>query len=376
MPAADAEDFKEFAEATGLNIDGKPDKSQALMAMGLALMQNRAGKGFNVGRILNAVGQSGEKAMPYMTAAINEAKQAKMAAGKYALQKIESDEDARDAIIASNRALKQQLALEDLKHKNKMEQQAQKALLEGDSAKAAEALKSLGDRTIKIGAKEIKLKRGTDEASGGRIVWQDPVGDVRQVAQSYSKTVKGLNSISEMNDLLLLMKQEAEGTLGGTAGQQLLDQAKKIAKSIGMPIGEFTGGENVSPREQFERKSTALLANFKRYLTSETGNGISTYDVKQIEKALGKMETFSDIDGALMAINEVTPMFTSSLETLENEVELFSDRREYREGDVGSEQYNKVMDFLGREFGKTNLITGTEITAQDGSTITEWDVSY
>ena len=46
------EDYKkEVAEATGLDVSGKVDKSQALMAFGLALMQNRAGKGFNVGKM-------------------------------------------------------------------------------------------------------------------------------------------------------------------------------------------------------------------------------------------------------------------------------------------------------------------------------------
>ncbi len=366
----------EFSEATGIDISGKPDTSAALMSLGLALMQNRAGSGFNVGRILSEVGRAGEKALPMFQEAKKEAKAATAAAGKYALQMIKSDEDAREAIISSNQALKQELALADIEHKNKMEQQYQKAILDGDSAKAAKALEKLGDRTIRIGSKDLKLKRGTDESSGGRVVWQDPVGDVRQVAQAYSKTVKGLDSLSEMNDLLMLMKDESEGGLGGTAGQAVLDQAKRVAKSIGMPLGEFTGGEDVSPREQFERKATALIANFKRYLTSETGNGISTYDVTQIEKALGKLTTFGDVDGALMAINEITPMFTSSLETLENEVELFSDRREYRTGDVGSEQYNTVMEFFGKEFGKTNLIQPTQITRDDGTVVTEYDVSY
>ena len=47
--------LKEFAEATGIDISGKVDKSAALMSLGLALMQNRAGKGFNVGRILSNI---------------------------------------------------------------------------------------------------------------------------------------------------------------------------------------------------------------------------------------------------------------------------------------------------------------------------------
>ena len=76
---------QEFADATGIDISGKPDNSQALMAMGLSMMQNRAGKGFNVGKMLSAVGEAGEKAMPALSAARKEAKAARVAAGKYAL---------------------------------------------------------------------------------------------------------------------------------------------------------------------------------------------------------------------------------------------------------------------------------------------------
>ncbi len=76
---------KAFAEATGIDISGKPDKSSALMSLGLALMQNRAGSGFNVGNILRAVGQAGEVALPKLEAAKKEARANVIAAGKYAL---------------------------------------------------------------------------------------------------------------------------------------------------------------------------------------------------------------------------------------------------------------------------------------------------
>lgn len=82
---------KEFADATGIDISGKVDKSQALMAFGLALMQNRAGKGFNVGRMLSAVGQAGEAALPELEKAKESARANVIAAGKYALQTRSSD---------------------------------------------------------------------------------------------------------------------------------------------------------------------------------------------------------------------------------------------------------------------------------------------
>ena len=88
---------KEFSEATGIDVTGKVDKSSALMAMGLALMQNKAGKGFNVGKILGEVGKAGEVALPKLEAAKKEAKVGAAQAGKYALEMRSSDETKRAA---------------------------------------------------------------------------------------------------------------------------------------------------------------------------------------------------------------------------------------------------------------------------------------
>ena len=88
---------KEFSEATGIDVTGKVDKSSALMAMGLALMQNKAGKGFNVGKILGEVGKAGEVALPKLEAAKAVARQGALAGGKYALNKQSSDSALRTA---------------------------------------------------------------------------------------------------------------------------------------------------------------------------------------------------------------------------------------------------------------------------------------
>ena len=96
---------KEFAEATGIDISGKVDKSSALMAFGLALMQNRAGKGFNVGRMLSAVGEAGEAALPVLEKAKTQARNDMIAAGKYALEARSADRatDAANAEKAKQR---------------------------------------------------------------------------------------------------------------------------------------------------------------------------------------------------------------------------------------------------------------------------------
>jgi len=98
------DDYKrKFAEATGIDVSGKVDKSAALMAMGLSLMQNTAGSDFNAGKWLRSVGEAGEKALPALNKAKQTARQGVLAAGKYALQMESSDEAKRNA--ASEKAM-------------------------------------------------------------------------------------------------------------------------------------------------------------------------------------------------------------------------------------------------------------------------------
>ena len=98
-PKEYADYIKEFGEATGLDISGDPDTKQALMSFGLALMQNRAGKGFNLSNILGAVGEAGEAAMPEFSKAVSEAKAIRAKAGAFALSIKKEDQAA-----AMNRA--------------------------------------------------------------------------------------------------------------------------------------------------------------------------------------------------------------------------------------------------------------------------------
>ena len=88
---------KAFSEATGIDTSGNVDKKDALMAFGLALMQNKAGKGFNVGKMLQSVGEAGDKAMPALQRAKALAREGALAGGKYALQTQAADEATRAA---------------------------------------------------------------------------------------------------------------------------------------------------------------------------------------------------------------------------------------------------------------------------------------
>ena len=96
---------KEFEEATGIDASGKVDKSRALMAFGLALMNNKGGN------ILAELGVAGEKAMPYIDKARSEARAAQFASGNYALGQQKADVAADRAALQATAGFKKDMYL-------------------------------------------------------------------------------------------------------------------------------------------------------------------------------------------------------------------------------------------------------------------------
>ena len=86
---------KAFSEATGIDVSGKVDKSAFLMSIGLGLLQNKAGKNFNVSKLLEASGKAVEEALPVLEKAKERAYQGALAGGKYALQTQSADKAVR-----------------------------------------------------------------------------------------------------------------------------------------------------------------------------------------------------------------------------------------------------------------------------------------
>jgi len=363
---------QEFADATGIDISGKPDNSQALMAMGLSMMQNRAGKGFNVGKMLSAVGEAGEKAMPALSAARKEAKAARVAAGKYALGQIKSDEDAALAIETASRALQKELYLKDVEFANDKRLKILEAELEGGN-KLTEALKNTEQQTLRIGAQEIKLGRGQDTEFSSRTVWSDPILDSKEVASAYKKTAEGLGTLQQMEGLLLDMKDLGETNVGGTAGAKTLAKIIEVGNSMGMGLS-YPSGQDVSIPSQIEVLQRSVLARFKKFLTQETGNGISNVDVADIKAALGQFETFGDIDKAIMSVASMQKLFETSQKTLDPIVDTFLDRRQYRGNKEGEYQYSEVLKMFDKSFGDVNYIDFTETVGADGVKIKDYDI--
>ena len=195
----------DFAKATGIDISGEPDNRSALMALGLSLMQNRAGKGFNLSNILGEVGRAGEAALPKFEAAKKEARAGQIAAGKFALQEQKAD-TAKELAFAKEKRLalmqlgkeargyKQQYLLQELKNKASLEEALLKA--RADAIKNNKLkVKSLLNKMQ--GVKGIKIQFGFDQKGNEKIL--NPV--------SAAKGLDGYGNILKQKQRLLKIEE-------------------------------------------------------------------------------------------------------------------------------------------------------------------------
>ena len=87
-----------------------------------------------------------------------------------------------------------------------------------------------------------------------------------------------------------------------------------------------------------------VIAQFKRFLTQETGNGISNVDIQNIKNLLGEINFGSDPSLAIARIDEAMKIFTAKQKKLEARISMYGNRNRHRNEDA----YNETMR-IGRE---------------------------
>lgn len=311
---------KEFAEATGIDISGKVDKSQALMAMGLALMQNRAGKGFNVGRILSAVGQAGESALPMLQQAKESARANAIAAGKYALETRASDRAKDEATAEANKKRGKywvykkggkgtefanfdegefvdlnQTELNKLIENKDFEDQYEfidasdrMAILEkraegvdlGDMWGSYERISLIGGKADEVPPELQVLAAPADANYGGLTPTAFKIAEKPEaVARRFSEYQLGINrSAAKMEELVDLMQK------GVTIPNQIFDSVGTFARNLGIPVGD--GPMDVTKartllKEIAVREATNIL--------QESGKTLSDQDRQRVQDLVGEI---------------------------------------------------------------------------------------
>ena len=311
---------KEFEEATGIDASGKVDKSRALMAFGLSLMQNRAGSGFNVGRILSSVGEAGEAAMPELNKAIDRADAAKLAAGKYALEQVRSDESAAAAFAKERRLADDAFRLKIMQ----LDYEAMK-----DKKKGKE-LKNVGPNEIIQG---VKIHYGT---SAGDTKLAKPSADATAIANAWNKYSAGQNNINEM-----LKIAEDLGEVQAPAFKTFGDRVKKQLANLGLrdPQIDF-GEEGTSSEDRFNATRLSVINEMKRLIIQESQ--VSDYDRQMLDASFGEINLTTTPQQTIFALNEMLKYFSGKKQNLVLPLQHMYDRDFY----VNDTEYGRTMKYL------------------------------
>ena len=311
-----AEYKKEFSDATGIDISGDPDNKAAMTAFGLALMQNKAGKGFNVGRLLSEVGAAGEKALPLMESARKEARAGQLAAGQYALSSSAADKatrtkflvdqaqylrDRQDKIIDYAQTRRDTLVDDAAKRRHDLNMEAVKhgfSVRQKEIEAQIDAVKN--DKFDKItefqllpNITALKIQRGFD---GKKPVYADPGSAANQVAETYKDVQVKLSMVDDLENILTKLANEGDQAFGGQVGKILFDRVNKYSKVLGGPYANVFNERGITAESEARVIIDAFVQANKRFISQETGNGVSDGDKKDIRTVTGEIVLTDSLD--------------------------------------------------------------------------------
>ena len=342
---------QEFADATGIDISGKPDNSQALMAMGLSMMKNRAGKGFNIGNMLSAVGEAGEKAMPYVAKAASEAKAASAAAGKYALGRIQAGEASAAAFAKEVRAHNNAWNLEVMKQRSAIEQKR----IEG----GGKVGKLENKEKFKIGAGDITIATGTfkDDEYGERPVFVNGAADAGKITDAYKKYTEGQEYVVNMQDSLTALANRPEGALPA----KLMDSIKTFSVKLGLADPKAAFGEDgVSEAEQFQVYQQATINAFKKLILQESQ--VSNLDLTTLFASFGEDGFMASPEKAKLAIDTMMDYFSAKKRTLQAPISNMTER-DWFQTETDYNRTQKLLSGIG-------ISSSSPVATTDGSRYT------
>ena len=84
------------------------------------------------------------------------------------------------------------------------------------------------------------------------------------------------------------------------------------------------------PIQEADAIRERVIAQFKRFLTQETGNGISNVDIQKIDNLLGKINFLTDPQGALNRIEEVRNIFLKAERKAVSAIKMFDNKDRYQ----------------------------------------------
>ena len=329
--------INEFGEATGLDVSGEADTKQALMSFGLALMQNRAGKGFNFSNILGAVGEAGEAAMPDFRKAVAEAKAIRAKAGSYALGKTEEDKKQAmnrqgyvvipkeggmaNAILQGTGRFARLNSYELNSLDNNADFNDRFTIVDANSynSMTKELVKAQNKGKEKDKKIYLEKPRSVPLFSGSKVTFdvfyanpnnptgaKDRIVNPEMALNAIETMEKGLTRrVDKFRDIAKVINQT-----GVALPQQARSFAVQLSKSFGVPLSKET-----DPLKQLNSLLTELKARNAAEILGESGKTISDNDRRLVDTIVGGIDVIrgdADIDLLKSKLSRLFKQITAS----------------------------------------------------------------
>ena len=329
--------INEFGEATGLDVSGEADTKQALMSFGLALMQNRAGKGFDISKILTSVGEAGEAAMPDFRAALSQAKAIRAKAGSYALSKKESDQQKAmnkigyvvipkeggiaNAILQSTGRFTRLNSYELNNLTNNDDFNDRFTIVDANSynSMTKEIIKARDKGKDKDKKIYLEKPRSVPLFSGSKVTFdvfyanpnnptgaKDRIVNPEMALNAIETMEKGLTRrVDKFRDIAKVINQT-----GVALPQQARSFAVQLSKSFGVPLSKET-----DPLKQLNSLLTELKARNAAEILGESGKTISDNDRRLVDTIVGGIDVIrgdADIDLLKSKLSRLFKQITAS----------------------------------------------------------------
>ena len=329
--------INEFGEATGLDVSGEADTKQALMSFGLALMQNRAGKGFDISKILTSVGEAGEAAMPDFRAALSQSKAIRAKAGSYALSKKESDQQKAmnrqgyvvipkeggiaNAILQSTGRFARLNSYELNNLMNSADFNDRFEIVDASSynSMTKEIIKARDKGKDKDKKIYLEKPRSVPLFSGSKVTFdvfyanpnnptgaKDRIVNPEMALNAIETMEKGLTRrVDKFRDIAKVINQT-----GVALPQQARSFAVQLSKSFGVPLSKET-----DPLKQLNSLLTELKARNAAEILGESGKTISDNDRRLVDTIVGGIDIIrgdADIDLLKSKLGRLFKQITAS----------------------------------------------------------------
>ena len=368
---------KDFYEATGLDSSGKPDMKDAMVAFGLALMQNKAGKKLDIGKIFGEVSKAGQVALPLASEARKQAESRKIAAGQFALGELGKEDERRRLSKMKRQETERSLIIDNITRNRDLRDKLLEAQISGNKQEI-EKLLNLTAKDFTIAGNPIKINRGTDPTDGRRV-YVDPQADIVPISNALARTEAGLNLIDDARLLVEDIKNVGDKKSGGTAAYLTKSKLTSLVEVLGIDAKNVFGqgsvddlyikdkktGELKLKTQKLKAIQRGLIARFKRFLTQETGNGISNVDVQRLEDLTASLDNvFTNPNQALANLQQVKGMFIESKTAIDNVMDGFLRRDQYKAGEVGQKEYENVLKIIDKDLEK--FFGSVEVSTKNG----------